>query len=269
MTERLPDFVDGPDPAAPLPPAVAALGLPRLSPGEHRDGLALVCAGDPLLPELALELRAGRRKTRLAIDFAAGALQYRAQSQQARTEMLVRACGVPKDGSPWPVVDATAGLGRDAFLLAVCGAQVTLLERHPLLVLLLQAALARQADDPAVARMTLVPADAAGYLQTLAAQTPADARPQVVYCDPMFPPRDKSAAVGGDMQILHQLVGATPDAGVVLAAALRAARRRVVVKRPLRAPALVADGLAHIHPSYALSGRSSRFDVYLIENLPL
>lgn len=264
MTERLPDFVVCTDPAAPLPPAVAALGLPLLPAGEQRDGLALVCTGDLPAPELSLELRSGRRKTRLAIDFAAGALQYRAQSQQARTEMLVRACGVPKDGSPWQVVDATAGLGRDAFLLAVCGAQVTLLERHPLLVLLLQAALARQADDPAVARMTLVPADATGYLQTL-----AGARPQVVYCDPMFPTRDKSAAVGGDMQILHQLVGATPDAGLLLAAALRAAQRRVVVKRPLRAPALVAEGLAHIHPSYALSGRSSRFDVYLIENLPL
>ena len=91
----------------------------------------------------------------------------------------------------------------------------------------------------------------------------------MVYCDPMFPPRDKSAAVGGDMQVLHKLVGATPDAGDLLAAALRAAKRRVVVKRPLRADALVATGLEHIHPSYALEGRASRFDVYLIGTLPL
>ena len=79
----------------------------------------------------------------------------------------------------------------------------------------------------------------------------------------------KSAAVSGEMQVLHRLVGTTPDAGALLAAALRAATRRVVVKRPLRAPALVADGLAHIHPSYALEGRASRLDVYLIGTLPL
>ena len=107
--------------------------------------------------------------------------------------------------------------------------------------------------------------DAPGYLAGIT----GDDRPEVVYCDPMFPPRGKSAAVGGDMQVLHALVGDTPDADVLLAAALRAATRRVVVKRPLRAAPLSASGLAHIQPSYALSGRAARFDVYLVPTLPL
>lgn len=259
-TLRLPDFLD----ARVVPPdEVMALGLPLLPAGERRDGLALVCDEEGLW----LELRSGKQRTTLVIDFLAGVLQYRARIRQARSEMLVRACGVPNDGTPWRLVDATAGLGRDAFLLATCGAGVTLLERHPVLALLLAEALYELAGEiPEVAaRMRLVQQDSATYLQALA----GDARPEVVYCDPMFPPRTKSAAVSGEMQVLHQLVGATPDEGDLLAAALRAATRRVVVKRPLRADALRATGLENIHPSYALAGRASRFDVYLIGTLPL
>ncbi|MFZ5697726.1 MAG: class I SAM-dependent methyltransferase [Pseudomonadota bacterium] len=265
----LPDFLD----ARVEPPSeVAALGLPLLPAGSQRDGLALVCNEEGL----HLELRAGRRCTRLLVDFLSGALQYRAKINQARAEMLVRACGVPRDGAPWHIVDATAGLGRDAFLLAFCGAQVTLLERHPVLALLLTDALrdlALAGVDAGVhaphaecaARLHLIAQDAVVYLPALADA----ARPQVVYCDPMFPPRNKSAATSGEMQVLHALIGATADAGDLLAAALHTATRRVVVKRPLRAAPLAASSLENIHPSYALSGRASRFDVYLIGTLPL
>lgn len=252
------------------PPAdVAALDLPPLPLAAQLDGLVLLCDAQGL----ALELRVGKTKTRLVIDFLAGALQYRAKIHQARSEMLVRACGVPNDGTGWHVVDATAGLGRDAFLLATCGAEVTLLERNPVLALLLANAL-RQAlvidasaivKNGALSRLHLLHQDAVLYLRGLA----DGVRPDVVYCDPMFPPRKKSAAVSGDMQILHLLVGQALDASDLLAAALRVAVRRVVVKRPLRAPALLATGLEHIRPAYVLAGRSSRFDIYLIETLPL
>lgn len=255
---RLPDFVD----ARIEPPAgVVALQLPPADAAS--EGVVLVCDVDGL----HLEWRAGRQRTKLLIDFLSGALQYRARIHQARSEMLVRACGVPKDGSVWRVVDATAGLGRDAFLLAACGADVTLLERHPVLVLMLEDALGAlaAAHTDIAARLHLVEHDAVDWLHAL----PAEARPQVVYCDPMFPSRTKSAAVSGEMQVLHVLVGETPDGGDLLAVALRTATRRVVVKRPLRADPLCATGLEKIHPSYALCGRASRFDVYLIGTLPL
>ncbi|MFZ5756466.1 MAG: class I SAM-dependent methyltransferase [Pseudomonadota bacterium] len=266
MNARLPDFLDAQtDP----PPEVEALGLPRLPPGvdnrrHTHDGIALVCDGRGL----HLELRDGSKRTKLAVDFAD--LRHRAKINQARSEMLVRACGVPNDGTPWHIVDATAGLARDGYLLAVCGATVTLVERHPVLALLINDALASlQLANPDVrARLSLAPGESIPLLAALAGQA-KDARPQVVYCDPMFPPREKSAAVGGDMQVLHRLVGETPDGSELLAAALRAATRRVVVKRPLRAEALRAAGLEHIHPSYALEGRASRFDVYLIDTLPM
>ncbi len=251
------------------PAAVLALGLPLLEPGldnrrHQHDGLVLVCDGRGV----HLELRDGSKRTKLAVDFAD--LRHRAKINQARSEMLVRACGVPNDGSAWRVVDATAGLARDGYLLAVCGATVTLVERQPVLALLIDDALTalQLANAEVHARLTLVQGESLPYLEACRAQEKAE-RPQVVYCDPMFPPREKTAAVGGDMQVLHKLVGDTPDASDLLAAALRAATRRVVVKRPLRAEALSASGLAHIHPSYALEGRASRFDVYLIETLPL
>lgn len=262
---RLPDWLD----ARVVPPdEVSALALPPFPGGDNRrhahDGLVLVCDEEGL----RLELHDGNRRTTLAIDFLAGVLQHRAKIQQARAEMLVRACGVPNDGSPWRVADATAGLGRDAFLLATCGADVTLLERHPVLAMLLAGALdelSREIPDVA-ARLHLLEQDALPYLQAAAGSTE---RPSVVYCDPMFPPRTKSAAVSGEMQVLHELIGDTPDADDLMAVALRAATRRVVVKRPLRAEPLRATGLLHIRPSYALEGRASRFDVYLIETLPL
>lgn len=266
MSFRQPAFLDA---QVEPPPEIAALNLPLLPPNLDKrdtahDGLVLVCDGRGL----HLELRSGRRRIKLAVDFSG--LRHRAQVNQARSEMLVRACGVPNDGSAWRVVDATAGLARDGYLLAVCGATVTLVERHPTLQLLLADALAalQLAQPEVVARLHLQRGESIGYLQTFHGQSES-ARPHVVYCDPMFPAREKSAAVGGDMQVLHELIGESPDAGELLGAALRAATRRVVVKRPLRADALVARGLEQIHPSYALEGRSSRFDVYLVPTLPL
>lgn len=264
---RLPDYLDA---RVPPPDAVAALGLPAYPDDARRDnrrhiadGLVLVCDER----RLHLDLRDGSRVIKLAVDFAD--LRHRAKINQARSEMLIRACGVPNDGTPWRIVDSTAGLGRDGYLLAVCGATVTLVERHPILQLLLDDALANLAlANPDVhERITLLRGEAIPALQALAA-TP-DERVDVVYCDPMFPPATKTAAVGGDMQVLHELIGDTPDGSELLAAALRAAKRRVVVKRPLRADALVPAGLANIHPSYALEGRASRFDVYLVPTLPL
>lgn len=265
-TFRIPTFLDA---QTEPPPAVLALNLPPLPPeidDRHypRNGLALVCDGRGL----HLELREGRQRTKLAVDFSS--LRHRAKFNLARSEMLVRACGVPNDGSAWRLVDATAGLGRDGYLLAVCGATVTLVERHPVLQLLLDDALAslRQAQPEVCARLQLQRGEAIAFLETFRGQ-PEAARPQVVYCDPMFPTREKSAAAGGDMQVLHEMIGATPDDGELLGAALHAATRRVVVKRPLRAAALAAPGLEKIHPSYALEGRASRFDVYLVPTLPL
>ncbi len=185
-------------------------------------------------------------------DFVGGRAGWRGRHALPRDEALARAAGV-RAGSPPDVIDATAGLGRDAFVLAALGCEVTLIERQPVVAALLRDGLARALDDertrPIVQRMHLLVADAVEVLAT--------ARAAVVLVDPMHPPRRKEAAVKKEMRVLRRLVGDDPDAAALLAAALPAATRRVVVKLPRG-----AEPLAGPPPSGTIEGRSTRFDVY-------
>jgi 16S rRNA (guanine1516-N2)-methyltransferase len=80
----------------------------------------------------------------------------------------------------------------------------------------------------------------------------------VIYLDPMFPPRQKSALVKKEMRVLHDLVGADTDAEQLFDAARATSIRRIVVKRPRIAPAL-----SRVPASHNFCGKSNRFDVYL------
>jgi len=185
-------------------------------------------------------------------EFVAGRAGWRGRLGNAREEALARAAGVRRDHPP-SVVDATAGLGRDAFILAALGCEVMLVERQPVVAALLRDGLRRAAADPRVhtiaKRMHLIEADARAVLQSETAD--------VVLVDPMHPSRRKHAAVKKEMRIFRQLVGGDPDAAELLAAALPAAYRRVVVKRPRG-----AEPLEGPPPSGAVEGRSTRFDIY-------
>lgn len=194
-------------------------------------------------------------------DFESGAVNHRRQFGGGKGQMIAKACGVQSAKLPH-ILDATAGLGRDAFVLATLGCQMTLLERNPAVHSLLYDGLARasESDDlllrEIIGRMELLPADALQYLL----------KPQcadVVYLDPMFPERQKSAEVKKEMKAFHALVGADEDADQLLTPALQAARYRVVVKRPRKAPFLADE-----KPSFSLDGKSSRFDVYALRKLP-
>lgn len=193
-------------------------------------------------------------------DFVAGAMAHRRLHGGGAGQPVARAVGL-RPGIRPQVLDATAGLGRDAFVLASLGCQVTLLERSPIIHALLDDALARAALDPEVApiaaRMKLLRADARTWLEQ-AGEGVAD----VVYLDPMFPHRDKSSLVKKEMRVFRALVGDDEDAGALLAKALRCARYRVVVKRPRLAPDL--DGQA---PSHRLEGKSGRFDIYTLRSM--
>ena len=191
----------------------------------------------------------------LSVDFTGGTMGYRGQ-QNVRNEMVVKAVlGRDKQHLP-PVIDATAGLGRDSFLLATLGCEVLMLERHPVVSALLQDGLRRYKEngDPAIAgRLSFHRGDITNGAFSGQILTPAE----VVYLDPMFPQRDKSAKVKKEMQMFKQMVGADADSDALLHHAKPLATRRVVVKRPARAPFL-----ADASPTYSLTGRSSRFDIY-------
>lgn len=192
------------------------------------------------------------------VDFAGGAVAHRRRFGGGRGQTIARAVGL-KGGANPTVVDATGGLGRDAFVLASLGCRVTLLERSAVVAALLSDGLARAAEDAEIGswvaeRLRLVHAEAVAWMEALAE---ADF-PDVVYLDPMFPHKRKSALVKKEMRLLQGLLGGDTDADALLPAALRIARKRVVVKRPDYAPPLAAQA-----PTMQISSKKHRYDVYV------
>lgn len=196
------------------------------------------------------------------VQFDEGTLGFRLGADRVRHEAVVKACGLLKATAPVRVFDATAGLLRDACVLAAAGAEVGVGERSPVIAALAEDGLARAAADPRLAdllsRLHFQPGDSRAHLLALA-ERPLAERPHVVYLDPMFPHREKSALVKKEMRVFRAVVGEDPDADALLAPALAAASRRVVVKRPRHAPWL--DGR---QPSLVQEGKSARFDIYLV-----
>lgn len=192
------------------------------------------------------------------VDFVDGAMGHRRRYGGGRGQLVAKAVGVKKDKIP-TVIDATAGLGRDAFVLAKLGCQVQMIERSAVVAALLSDGMQRAEQDEEVAeiiaRMSLCVADASDYLNGLSETE----RPDVVYVDPMHPERTKAAAVKKEMQLFRALVGGDEDDSLLLQAALAAARKRVVVKRPRKSEAIPGP-----KPSLVYEGKSTRFDVYMI-----
>lgn len=230
----------------------ARLGLPQegeaqfsLQFGEH--GLQLQELG----PSAAGPVR---------VDFIEGALAHRRLQGGGASQMIAKAVGIQPGIRP-VILDATAGLGRDAFVFAQLGCEVSLIERQPIIAALLADGLERARFDaevaPIVQRMHLHPGNAIAEMRTWTGDPP-----QVIYLDPMFPHRDKSALVKKEMRVFRPLVGDDDDAPQLLAAALALASHRVVVKRPRKAPCI--EGRT---PSYTLEGKSSRFDIYALKSL--
>ncbi len=235
------------------------LGLPQCSAAEAGLDFLLALYPVPEAPGYRLELRQPGRGAPgpVAAEFVHGSVGHRRRFGGGRGQPLARAVGLKAGATP-DVIDATAGLGRDAFVLASLGCRVRLIERSPVVAALLDNALARAETDPEVgpiaARMRLLIGEGRRLLSSVAERE----RPDVVYLDPMYPERDKKALVKKEMRAFRTLVGADEDADALLAAALDCARRRVVVKRPRKAPPLEGP-----KPSMSIESENTRFDVYV------
>lgn len=192
----------------------------------------------------------------IAVDFLGGHSDHRRRYGGGKGQLIAKAVGVKRYGAP-SVLDVTAGLGEDGFVLACLGCRVLMLERDPIIAALLSDGLQRFHDDPESGGIQLAfqAVDALIYLQALA----RDARPDVIYMDPMFPQSDKTAAVKKAMRALRSIVGDDSDASAVFELALKRAKKRVVVKRPRYAPTLTTAA-----PDSVYRGQSGRFDVYLL-----
>jgi len=245
--------VAAPDPAriAEAEKLAAELGLPMARPGDQYHmllrytgkGLELVKPNDP---NLAGPVR---------VEFARGKSAFRRQQQ--KQEMLVRAIGI-KGGTPPTVIDGTGGMGRDSFILAAAGCRVQVFEREPVVAALLADGLKRALIHPETSeiaqRIRLTACDTINALLDIQR---SGQRVDVVYLDPMFPERRKSARVKKELQMLQMLVSEDSSCEQLLATALETAAKRVVVKRPCRAPCLTVRS-----PSHCLTGKTIRFDVY-------
>ena len=238
---------------------------------------------------LALRPSADKGYGSIICDFAGSEHSHRRRYGGGNGQAIAKAVGVSGKFAP-QVLDLTAGLGGDGFVLASLGCNVCMLERNPIVHSLLADGLSRGIEaarqeleqgvdefSSVINRLSLLEGNAANYLSDLVSritqlepqaqvqeeQDTAVWRPDVVYVDPMFPLRKKSAKVKKQMQAFHAIVGTDPDADQLLANALTVAKYRVVVKRPAG-----AGFLAETKPNYSLEGKSTRYDIYALKKLP-
>jgi len=208
------------------------------------------------LSEIGLSLQETKpHGLKMQVDFVAGRMGYRRQALSQ--EALVSVLGLKKKPAPL-VLDVTAGWGSDAFLMAALGCTVIALERHPIVAALLADGIQRAATipelAPIVSRLTLLQTHAVSYLHENRIPLP-----DIIYCDPMFPERKKSAQVKKPMVLLQQLLtsdSTEKENAELIEAALKSGVSRIIVKRPIHAPAL------HCAPHRRWVARACRFDIY-------
>ena len=193
--------------------------------------------------------------TELRVDFVKGSVAHRLRFGGGRGQDLAKAMGLRAGKTPM-IIDATAGLGRDSFLLASLGAQVTLIERSEKMHALLADGMKRAAKEGGdfreiIDRMTLVKGDAKDLLPEL--------HGEAILIDPMHPPRKSSALVKQELRQVREIVGTDDDAGDLVRIALRHATNRVVLKWPAK-----ADPIAGIREcSHQIRGKTTRYDVFM------
>jgi len=197
------------------------------------------------------------------IDFTAGGLAHRLKFGGGKGQTIAKAIGVTSKNKPH-VLDATAGLGRDALVLANLGCKLTLIEQSPVLALMLKTACQHASDYELFQQATVAGFDVYNTNALSFMQQQQIATADVVYLDPMYPESKKSALVKKDMQLLQKMLGHSSEEGIValLKAALDFAQQRVVVKRPKSASPI--EGPA---PTLSLSSKKTRYDIYVIKAL--
>lgn len=233
------------------------LQLPLLTHTEKHYSYLLLVTPD----YIGLQKQASQSQA-VYVDFLTKKWRLRLKQLSIKKEALARALGLKntlKNQTRPTIVDATGGLARDSFIIASLGYELTLLERSPIIYALINDGIKRAERDPgmhdATKRLRTVQTDAIIWLNQLKDQD----KPDIIYLDPMFPEKKKSALPKKEMLIFHDIVGDDQDADSLLYTALTCATKRVVVKRPRLANCLKASRA----PSFSLTGSSCRFDIYL------
>jgi 16S rRNA (guanine1516-N2)-methyltransferase len=208
-----------------------------------------------------LELRQSNNKIGgpIYVDFLHGKTAYRQYHGGGKQQLIAKAVGIKSNIKP-TILDVTAGFAQDAYVLASLGCKIQMIERSPIIAALLEDALLRAEHNNEFRKnchLTLLRSDSITYLQQLILNKVNT--PDVIYLDPMYPSRTKSALVKKELRALREIVGEDHDATELLNLALQIAKKRVVIKRPKSAPTLNDS-----KPSIIYQSVNTRFDVYLI-----
>lgn len=192
----------------------------------------------------------------LRVDFVSGAVAHRRKFGGGRGQPLAKAMGLRGGKTPM-IIDATAGLGRDSFLLASLGADVVMIERSEQMHALLAEGMERAAKEGGeleeiISRMTLLHGDSKELLPDLSGEA--------ILIDPMHPPRNNSALVKRELRQVREIVGTDDDAAELVRVALASASNRVVIKWPAKADPL--NGLPT--RTHQIIGKSTRYDVFMV-----
>ncbi|MDG2091321.1 MAG: class I SAM-dependent methyltransferase [Gammaproteobacteria bacterium] len=220
-----------------------------------------LCLEDSGLSLQCLNLKAGEtHKQPTKVDFQDAALLHR-KNGFGKNQGLAKAVGLNKH-EPMHVLDATAGLGRDAFILASMGCQVNMLEQSAVIYSLLFDGIKRTENSEdeelksIIQNMSLHHASAQDWFNEI--MQGAKAKPDVIYLDPMFPPRNKNANVKKDIGLLQEILGFDEGNDSLLEAAKKCAKHRVVVKKP--GGKVIKGG---IKPSFIVPGKTAHFEVFV------
>ena len=191
----------------------------------------------------------------LKCSFIEGPILHRLKYGKGRGLNLSKAVGM-KSNKNREIVDATAGLGHDAFMLASLGANVTLIERSKTMYKLLQEGISEAKSfggeiSKIISRMDLIFGDSKNIIPNLS--------PQVILIDTMYQERKKTALVKSNMRMVREIVGSDPDYLELVDIALINASNRVVIKQPIH-----AEKINHANPcSHNILGKTIRYDVYM------
>jgi 16S rRNA (guanine1516-N2)-methyltransferase len=204
-----------------------------------------------LVNEHGISIKYSGAKVPIYVDFNSRTLSHRNKARQK--ELIIKALGIGKLNSP-TIIDTTAGMAKDSFIIASYGYNVQMIERSPVIAALLGDGLERGLHNLEISsiikNMHLINGDAINLLPSM--------RADIIYLDPMFPDKaNSSAAAKKEMQLFREIIGDDVDASKLFEVAFASANYRVVVKRPIKS-AYISD----IKPSFKIEGSSSRFDIY-------
>lgn len=190
-------------------------------------------------------------------DFAD--MQKRLKAAGAKTELILKAAKIKKDRSEIRIVDATAGMGEDAVILAAAGYNVTMYEKDPVIAAILNDNMERSAKNPLLApiieRMTLIKSDSVKAMKCMNGEA------DIILLDPMFPARSKSALIKKKFQLIHLIEAPCDNEEELLNAAFAAKPKKILVKRPVK-----GAFLANKKPDYSISGKAVRYDCFVFAN---